>query len=53
MGIKKDDVVTVVGRADLGRGWVKYILPDGEAAVQFDITGNKFLHVSLLTKVEV
>lgn len=52
--IKKDDVVRSVVMGEFGgNGWVKYILPDGMALVEFPIWGKAYIPVDRLEKVEV
>lgn len=52
--IQKDDIVRSVVMGEFGgNGWVKYILPDGMALVEFPIWGKAYIPVNRLEKVEV
>jgi len=52
--IKKDDIVRSIVMGEFGgNGWVKYVLPDGMALVEFPIWGKAYIPVDRLEKVEV
>lgn len=54
MRIAKDDIVRSIVMGEFGgNGWVKYVLPDGMALVEFPIWGKAYIPVDRLEKVEV